>query len=202
MADSIKNPALDPFAEFLDVSQGYFDSIVSEIVKAVGEHDDKPLILSHGKALREQVSKVLGYTRAQFEKANSETKRHVVEFCDVQAVTVLARSARETFSQSVQSGIFGDGIFSWLESNAEEIKKLINEIWEIFGTVPHWFEALKQIIDQILKIILSLFGGVLGRNRSKISAELSNMEVEFWNEMSARRRYVQTLRNRGNEVED
>lgn len=190
------------FEEFLKAAENYFQNIVSGINKTVGEHEDSTLIASHGEALNAQVRKVLDYTRLQFQKSNLETQRLTVEFCEYQAVTQMAEGGSRTFNTSVSKAVFGGGIFSWLEANAEEIKKIINEIWEIFGSVPEWFEALKQVIDQILKLLLSLFGGILGFNRTKISAELSNMEVQFWNELTARRRFVNTLKNSDNEVED
>lgn len=181
----------DAISEFFKEAEAYVASILDDIAKAAGTHDDAPLIASHGGALREQMGKLVQVTRDRYAGGNAEGRRMVDEFMRAQSGTTLARNGRTTFRASVAKGLFGDGIFSWLESNLEEIKKIIRAIWEIFGHVPEWFDTLEQLIDEILKMILGLFGGILGRSRSKIMDEVSRMEVQFWNEIGARRRLVQ-----------
>jgi len=180
----------DAFAEFLKQAEDFVGSMVDGIIKAVGNDDDSALVASHGGALRKQFAKVSQLTRDRYADANAEARRMVDQFMNAQAVTTLARNAQATFQKSVAKGLFGDGIFSWLESNLEEIKKIIEAIWSAFGTVPDWFTKLEQVLDEILKVLLGLFGGALGKSRSKIMSELSTMEVEFWNELAAHKRYV------------
>lgn len=181
----------DALSEFLKEAETFLASILDDIAKAAGDHDDAPLIASHGVALRDQMGKLLQVTRERYAGGNAEGRRMVDEFMRAQAGTTLARSGRETFRTSVAKGLFGDGIFSWLESHLEEIKKIIRTIWEAFGHVPEWFDTLEQLIDEIMKMVLGLLGGILGRSRSKIMSELSAMEVQFWNEIGARRRLAQ-----------
>ena len=203
MADA-KSPdgGTDAFSEFLKEAEEFVGSMLDDIAKAVGADDDAPLIKSHGGALREQMGKLVQATRDRYAGGNAESRRQVDDFMKAQAGTTLARNARAAFRASVAKGLFGDGIFSWLESNFEEIKKIILEIWGLIGTVPAWVNTLEQLIDQIVKMILGLFGGILGRNRSKIMSELSTMEVEFWNEIGARRRYVQATNGAAAEGDD
>lgn len=203
MADA-KSPdgGSDAFSEFLKEADDFVGSIMDDIAKAVGADDDAPLIASHAGALREQMGKLVQVTRERYDGGNAESRRMVDDFMKAQAVTSLARSARATFRASVTRGLFGDGIFSWLESNMEEIKKIFEMILGLFGPLPEWYTKLEQIIDQILKMILGLFGGILGRSRSKIMSELSTMEVEFWNELAAHRRYLQAANGAAAEGED
>ncbi len=107
----------------------------------------------------------------------------------VQAVTVMAQTGRATFRTIAANGRFGDGIFGWIESHLEEIKKIIEMVADLLN-LPRWITANLQVIDQIIKLLLSLFGGILGRSQARISEELSAMEVQFWNEIGARKRAV------------
>jgi hypothetical protein len=188
-----KSPAAGPdaFSEFLKEAEDFVGSMLDEIGKAAGDDDDAPLIASHGSALREQMGKLVQATRDRYAGGNAESRRLVDDFMKAQSGATLARNARTTFRASAAKARFGEGIFSWLESNLEEIKKIIEMIWRLFGSVPEWLSKVLQIIDQILKMVLGLFGGILGRSRSKIMSELSTMEVEFWNELTAHRRYLQ-----------
>lgn len=192
MADA-KSPdgGTDAFSEFLREAEEFVGSMLDDIAKAVAADDDAPLIASHGGALREQMGKLVQATRERYAGGNAGIRRVADDFMKAQSGATLARNARTTFRAGVAKGLLGDGIFSWLESNMEEIKKIILAIWDLFGDVPGWVNTLVQLIDEILKMILGLFGGILGRSRSKIMSELSIMEVEFWNEIGARKRYVQ-----------
>lgn len=190
----------EPLAEFLKQAEDFVGSMVDGIIKAVGNDNDSTLIASHGGALREQFAKVSQLTRDRYAGANAEARRMVDEFMDAQAVTTLARNAQGTFQKNVAKGLFGDGIFSWLESNQEEIKKVIEWVWTLLGNPPD--TKILQIIDQILKLLLGLFGGALGKSRSKIMSELSTMEVEFWNELAAHKRFSLAAKGAGAELED
>lgn len=184
------DPRPNALFEFLKQAEDYVGSTIDGIAKAVGNDEDAPLIASHGGALREQFARLAQLTRQRYEGTNADARRAVDEFMSVQSVTVLARNAQGTFQNSVAKGLFGGGIFSWIESNLEEIKKVIEMIWSLFGSVPDWLGKILQIIDQILKLLLGLFGGILGQSRTKIMSDLSAMEVEFWNELAAHKRYM------------
>lgn len=179
----------DAFADFLKEAENFTAALLDGIAKAVGAHDDAPLIASHGGALREQMGRLAQVTRDRYAAADAQSRRTVDEFLNVQSVTTMARNAQTTLKASVAKGLFGGGIFNWLESNLEEIKKIFEAIWGLFGHVPEWLSKVLQIIDEILKMVLGLFGGVLGHSSSKIMSELSTMEVEFWNELAAHKRY-------------
>lgn len=180
----------DPFAEFLKEAETFVGSILDDIAKAVGAHDDAPLIASHAVALREQMGRLVQVTRDRYAGADAGSRRMVDDFMRAQSGTTLARSGRATFRTSVTRGLFGGGIFAWLESHMEEIKKIILAIWGLFAPVPAWVNTLAQLIDQIFKMISGLFGGILGQSRTKIMSELSAMEVQFWDEISARTRFT------------
>ncbi|HYC99032.1 hypothetical protein [Brevundimonas sp.] len=192
----------DAFSEFLKEAETFVASMLEDIAKAVGANDDAPLIASHGVALREQMARLVEATRGRYAGGNAASRRMADDFMKAQAGTTLARNARTTFRAGVAKGLFGDGIFAWLESNLEEIKKIILAIWDLFGDVPEWVNTLVQLIDEILKMILGLFGGILGRNRSKIMSDLSEQEVQFWNEIAARKRYVLAAAGGAAERED
>lgn len=191
MADT-KSPDAKPdaFSDFLKEAESFVNVMIDGIGKAVGADDDAPLIASHGGALREQFAKLAQLTRDRYAAGNSDSRRMVDDFMNAQSVTTLARNAQSTLRSNVAKGLFGGGIFSWLESNLEEIKKIIEMIWSLFGKVPDWLSKVLQIIDQLLKLILGLFGGVLGHSSTKIMTDLSTMEVEFWNELAAHKRFL------------
>jgi hypothetical protein len=180
----------DAFSEFLKEAETFVASVLDDIAKAAGAHDDAPLIASHGVAVVEQMAKLVQATRDRYAGGNADGRRMVDDFMRAQSGTTLARGGRAAFRTSVTKGLFGDGIFSWLESHMEEIKKIILAIWDLFGHVPEWVNTLVQLIDQFFKMIIGLFGGLLGRSRSKILSEVSEQEVQFWDEIAARKRYV------------
>lgn len=175
--------------EFLTEAEAFLNSVLDTIGKSIGEADDAPLIQSHSAAAREQLGKLTQYVRVHYARANVELRREADEFMQTQSATTLARNGRAAFEQVAAKGLFGDGAFSWIEAVQQEIKKLIEWLQEMFGW-PDWIGKLIQLLDQILKAILSLFGGALGRSRSKIMSELSAMEVEFWNELAAHKRFA------------
>jgi hypothetical protein len=175
--------------EFLVEAEAFLGSTLDTIVKSVGEDDDAPLIVSHAGAAREQLAKLTQYVRVQYGRANVELRREADDFMQTQSATTLARNGQAAFQQVAAKGLFGDGVFSWIEAIMGEIKKLIEWLSGMFNW-PSWITKLLQLLDQILKAILGLFGGALGRSRSKIMSELSSMEVEFWNEIAAHKRFA------------
>lgn len=188
MAENTK--PINYLEEFIDTSKSFIETSMNEIIKASGKHEDVSLIVSHSESLQTQFNKLTGFINKSYGEVDIITKKDIDNFMELQAVTSLAENAEKTVTKNAQKGIFGDGFFSWLESNLEEIKKIIEMILElIFPNLPPWVGKILQILDQILKLILGLFGGILGRNRSKIMEELSSMEVAFWNELSAYRRF-------------
>ena len=188
MAENVKK--LNDLNEFLEVSKSFIGTSMKEIIQASGKNEDTNLIISHSDSLQEQFDKLITFVIRSYEDTDVVTKKNIDEFMKLQAVTSLAGNAKKTITKNAQKGIFGDGFFSWLESNLEEIKKIIEMILElIFPNLPPWVGKILQILDQILKLILGLVGGILGKNRSKIMEELSSMEVAFWNELAAYRRF-------------
>jgi len=191
MADTKKPDATpDAFGEFLKQSENFLDSVIDGITRAIGDHDDAPLVASHCGALREQFLKLTQLTRERYAGATPDARRVVDDFMSAQSVTTLARNGQGAFQKNIAGGVVTEGLFSWIESIAEEIKKIINMIWELFGKVPDWLTKLEQIIDQILKLVLGLFGGASGGSRSRIMSDLSAMETEYWNELAAHKRYI------------
>ena len=189
MAESIKEVSY--LNEFFNVSKLFIDTSMNEIINAVGKSEDTELIKSHANALQAQFDKLTVFTKKSYEETDIISKNNVDDFMEFQAVTNLADNAKKTIIKNAQKGIFGDGFFSWLESNFEEIKKIVLMILDIlFPKLSAWASKLFQIIDQILKLILGLFAGNLGKNRSKVMEELSSMEVDFWNELRSHKRFA------------
>lgn len=172
---------------FLNEATKFVEGVLQDIVRAVGDHDDAPLIVSHGVALQAQFANVATHVRETVTAGSADARRQVDDLMRVQAVTLMAQTGRAAFRTTAASGRFGDGIFAWIESHFEEIKKIIEMIAELLK-VGDWFKGLLQVIDQILKLILGLLGRILGRSQARISEELSAMEVQFWNEIGARKR--------------
>lgn len=182
-------PAQSALEEFLKESEAFLAGTLDIIAKSIGDDSDAPLIISHGGAAQEQLGKLTQYVRVHYERATVELRRDVDEFMQTQAATTLARNGQAALKKVSAKGLFGDGVFSWIETIMHEIKKLIEWLSEMFNW-PDWITKLIQLLDQILIAILGLFGGALGRSRSKIVSELSTMEVEFWNELAAHKRFA------------
>jgi len=174
---------------FLREAEAFLGTTLEVIAKSIGDADDAPLILAHSGAAREQLAKLTQHVRVHYGRANVELRRDVDEFMQAQAATTLARNGQAALTQVAAKGLFGDGVFSWIETIMHEVKKLIEWLSEMFHW-PSWITKLIQLLDQIIAAILGLFGGVLGRSRSKIMTELSSMEVEFWNELAAHKRFA------------
>jgi hypothetical protein len=190
MADTKSTGARpDALEEFLAESEAFLASTLDTIMKSIGDADDAPLIEAHAGAAREQLGKLTQHVRLHYGRANVELRRDVDEFMQTQSATTLARGGQAAFKKVAGKGLFGDGIFSWIETIMQEIKKIIEWLSEMFNW-PSWITKLIQLLDQIIKALLGLFGGILGRSRSKIMTELSSLEVEFWNELASHKRFA------------
>jgi hypothetical protein len=191
----------DALSSFLAESEAFLGAVLETIANAVGDDDDAPLIVSHSGAAQEQLGKLTQHVRTNYARANVELRRQVDEFMQTQAVTTLARNGQAAFRQQAVKGIFGDGTFSWIETVLQEIKKVIEWLSNMFQW-PDWITKLIQVLDQIMKAVIGLFGGILGRSRPKIMAELSALEVGFWNELAAHRRFALIGRSSAEEESD
>ena len=180
--------------EFLVEAETFVGSTLDVIAASIGDADDAPLIASHSGAAREQMGKLIQYVRVQHGRANVELRRQAEEFMQSQSATTLARNGTAAIQQVAAKGLFGDGIFAWIEANLEEIKKVIEWLAGMLN-LPSWITKDFQLLDQIFKAILGLFAGVLGRSRSRVMSELSLMEVEFWNELASHKRFAQLGRS-------
>ncbi|MEA3014824.1 MAG: hypothetical protein QOD42_3369 [Sphingomonadales bacterium] len=193
----------DALAQFLKQSEDFLATTLQEIGKAMGDSEDGRLVASHAAAANEQLCHLTQYVRQRYQGASVATRRTIDEFMQFQAVTTLARNAQTTFKQMAAKGLFGDGTFGWIESVMHEIKKLLEAILDAFGiSLPGWLDKLIQILDEIIGTLLGIFGGSLGLSRTKILSELSGMEVNFWNEMAAQKRFAIVKRSERLDDED
>jgi hypothetical protein len=202
MADA-KSTEPEPGAleEFLREAESFLTSTLDTIVKAIGDADDAPLILAHGGAAQDQLAKITQHVRSSYQSANVELRRDVDHFMQTQSATTLARNGQAALKKVAAKGLFGDGIFGWVETIMHEIKKLIAWLSKMFHW-PDWITSLLELLDEIIHEVLGLFGGILGRSRSKIMTELSSLEVEFWDQLAAHRRFIAAANGARPERED
>jgi hypothetical protein len=174
-----------PLESFLAAAESFVSKGFTAVAAAAGESEDRALLDTTAATLIQQFRALTGRTRSAYARLAAAGRGPVDEFLQLQQGTLLAVSAEKTALATLASAV-GGGFFSWMFGHLKEIKKIIRMILElIFKPLPAWVDQVILIIDQLAELLLSLFGGALGLNRSKIAGELSRDEQNFWDELAA-----------------
>jgi len=191
-----------PLEAFLGAAESFVSNAFSAVAQSAGESLDAPLLSTTAATLVEQFRALTGRVRKAYADSPRAGRGPVDEFLALQRGQLLAVSGERAATAALAKGI-GEGFFSFIFGHLKEIKKIIRMILElIFKKLPDWVDQIILIIDQIAELLLPLLGGVLGMNRSKIAAELSREEQNFWAELAALDRVTAIRRQLDRDVED
>lgn len=179
--------------------EAYVTEMTQSIIQASPEGETKILAESTSVSLSNQLGKVHGYIRECHDRLSLPQKLDFQEFLRVQDGVALAQQGIETCKKMFKKGAFGKKLLKWLDKWFKQIKKIIQGIVDllclIFGwTSPTWLPDLLELLDEILILLLSIFGESLGLDARSLEKELSAMEVEYLNEMAALQRLKQARR--------
>lgn len=181
--------------------EDYLDEVTQAICQASPDGEARILAENTSSTLLSQMKKVHGYILESHEKLSSTQKDTFQTFLRVQDGLVMAQQGIETAKKVFKAGGFGKRFLKWLSKWFEEIKKIIQAIvdfiCQIFGwTSPPWLPDLLVLLDEIINLLLSIFGESLGLDARALEKELSAMEVDYLNELAALQRLKQARRPR------
>ncbi len=176
------------FSLFVSAVRECINSALGDVLKAAGKDDDAPAIESTAGVIKDQFTKALDEISNLYGMANSAARADAEDFLRVQSGAALTSSIALTTRKITQAKI-GGGFLSWLAKNLTEIKKLIGMLLDLlWPKAKRWWDKISLFLDQLINLLLSLLGGVLGMNRMALAAEMSQGEVNHLNEMAALKR--------------
>jgi len=174
-------------SSFLASADHFVEKISAQAAAAAPEGNQRLVLQATGETLAAQTKKLTDYVRKVSTNLTPVQQRELDQFMAIQDGEAMVTRAVETFGKVLASTEGPTmGIFSWLQENIMTIKKIIEAILTlIFGSLPSWVQALINIIDEIINLILSLLGEVFGLRSIQVADELSRREVNFLKEMTA-----------------
>ncbi|MFN0033845.1 MAG: hypothetical protein ACKVUS_02185 [Saprospiraceae bacterium] len=181
--------------------ENYLTEVTQSIIQASPEGEDKILVESTSATLLSQMKKVNDYIRDSHGQLSTIQKEEFQTFLRIQDGVNMAQQGIETCKKMFKKGGFGKKLLGWLAKWFEEIKKIIREIIKflcfLFGwAYPTWLDPLLVLLNEILSLIVKMFGETLGIEPRSFGRELSEMEVDYLNELAALERLQQAQRFR------
>lgn len=192
-AKESKNPppdkgSADPLNSFLASVDKFTQGIVAQVTAAAGEGEDHLIIQSTGESFVVQTRRLTDYIREAGRVIAPGQRQELNAFLRVQDGDALVNRALDVSKNVLsQDGAVTTGFLSWIDEVMHTLKKIISEIWElIFHTKPpDWLTTILVIIDELLNLLKTLFGGRFGLRTSQLADEFSRREVNFLHEMAA-----------------
>jgi hypothetical protein len=138
--------------------------------------DEKELIAAYAKPLDEQVVQLSNYIR----QATRGASRQIIE----EIGTVLRLSAADALTESgmrVAQNLSSQKAKIAITDIIELIKKIIRALFDIFNIPkPKWLEPLLDLIDEIIKFLVSIgvlrLAHALSKRHQDYMAELTQMK--------------------------
>ena len=156
---------------------------------AAGEGEDHLIIQSTGESFVAQTRRLTDYIREAAAVIAPGQRQELNTFLRVQDGDALVNRALDVSKRvlSQDSAPVTTGFLGWIDEVMYTLKKIISEIWElIFHTKPpEWLITILHIIDELLNLLKTLFGGKFGLRTSQLADEFSRSEVNFIHEMAA-----------------
>lgn len=181
---------LDRFlTKFVDLTSQVSSGILAQSADA----DEKELIAAYAKPLNEQVVQLSDYIR-QVARSSS---RQVIE----EVGTVLRLTAADALTESgmrVAQNLSSQKARIAITDIIDLIKKIIRALFDIFHIPkPEWLEPLLELIDEIIKFLVSI--GVL-----RLAHTLSKRHQDYMAELTQMKRLqrVSLAGNQNGEDED
>jgi hypothetical protein len=168
----------DPLAS-LDRFLAKFVDLISQVSKGIlvqsADADEKGLIAAYSDPLNEQAIQLSDYIR----EVARNSSRQVVE----EIGTVLRLTAADALTESgmrVAQNLSSQKAKIAITDIIELIKKIIRTLFDIFHIPkPHWLEPLLDLIDEIIKFLVSIgvlrLAHALSKRHQDCMAELTQM---------------------------
>lgn len=184
----------NPLDSFLSAANCFVANTFAALARSGGHSQDSALLESNVETLTEQFRRMTEKVQHGYAGVNARIRVQVDEFLELQQGRMIACNTERTAAAIMAKGV-SEAFLVWLARNLQEIKKIIRMILRIiFHGVPAWYDDIALLIDELAHIILALFASLSGLNGSRVAAELSKAEQNFWAEMAALDR-VAAMRN-------
>jgi|GEM_PF-5320101 len=172
MATDNKNTA-NPLDSFLKEFHQLTIRITEESHKRADDEDEKAVIKAFSPTLIDQVNGLNGYIREQVRKGSKQQIAETDRVLSLTSGVSLAKNASGVLP-SVGSVLGKLG----LSRIVKELKKIFRAIMDVLGVVlPPWFDALLNLIDEILD-------GILSAGSAKMATTLSIQEQNYLSELT------------------
>jgi len=180
----------NPLDSFLSAANCFVDNTFAALARSGGHSNDAALLEANVETLTEQFRRMTEKVQHGYAGVNARVRVQVDEFLELQQGRMIACNTERTAAAVMAKGV-SEAFLIWLARNLQEIKKIIRMILRIiFNGVPHWYDDIALLIDELAHIILSLFAALSGLNAARVASELSKGEQNFWAEMAALDRVV------------
>jgi hypothetical protein len=165
----------------------FAETISAQALAAAGDGEDRLVIQSTGESFAIQSRKLTDYFREAATRIAPVQRRDLDQFLRVQDGEALVERALRVTEQTLSGGggAVTQGFLSWLNEIMHTLKKIAEEIGDIFGGLPHWLEVIFLIIDELLNLLKTLIGGRFGLKMSEVADHASREEVNFLRELTA-----------------
>lgn len=177
----------DPLSSFLASVDRFTETISAQILAAAGEGEDRLVIQSTGESFVAQTRRLTNYIREVAPGIAPIQRRELEQFLRVQDGDALVDRALRISAQTLSagSGAVTMGFLSWLNEIMATLKKILQEIFDLFGGMPAWLWTILTIIDELLNLLKTLLGGRVGLKMSEVANQASQEEVNLLKEMKA-----------------
>ena len=192
----------NPLDNFLSAANCFVANTFAALARSGGHSNDAALLEANVETLTEQFKRMTEKVQHSYAGINARLRVQVDEFLELQQGRMIACNTERTAAAVMAKGV-SESFLIWLARNLQEIKKLIRMTLRIIcHGVPPWYDDIALLIDELAHIILSLFASISGLNGSRVAAELSKSEQNFWAEMGALDRVAAMRRKMMREQED
>ena len=197
-ANSPQEPTLEAVLKSFDA---YVEEVTRSIIQASPEGEAKILAESTSASLLSQMKKVNVFVLETHDKLSPFQKQEFQTFLQVQDGLALAQQGVETCKKMFKKGGFGKRLLKWLSQWLGEINNIVEAIIQFLCDIfnwnyPTWLDSLLVLIDEILNLLLSIFGDSLGLDARSLEKDLSLMEVNRLGELKGLRELKQAGRSR------
>jgi hypothetical protein len=177
----------DPLAAFLASVDTFTETISVQILAVAGEAEERLVIESTGESFVAQTRRLTNYIREVAPGIAPMQRRELEQFLRVQDGEALVDRALRVTAQKLSAGggAVTMGFLSWLNEIVQTLKKIIQEILDLFGIRPDWLQTIFVIIDELFNLLKTLLGGRIGLKMSEVADQASREEVNFLHEMTA-----------------
>lgn len=176
----------DLLNSFLASVDTFTETISAQILAVAAKGEDRLVIESAGESFVAQTRKLTNYIREVAPGIAPLQRRELEQFLRVQDGEALVDRTLRVATQALSAGggAVTMGFLSWLNEIMQTLKKIIQEILDLFGIAPDWLSTIFVIIDELLNLLKTLLGGAAGLKMSEVADQASREERNFLGEMT------------------